>query len=99
MSMLLPVNYDVKATLYKKGLNGQLVNYLQNYLYPSRIGWKNVFQTTLAKFNDPKDTVLLYETGVIPNGIDYEWVDRLPPLMSCETGEILYRSNEYMGVD
>ena len=99
MNIALPINYDIKSTLYKKGLNGQLVDRIQNYLYPSRIGWKNIFQTTLDKFNTPKDTILLYQIGVIPDGINYEWVDRLPGLVNCNTGEIQYYNDRYMNVN
>jgi hypothetical protein len=82
------MNNDIKSSLYKMGLNGQLVNYIQDYIYPSSQIWKNVFQETLNIFNEPRDTVKLYEIGNIPIYIEYEWAYRLPGLISHLTGKI-----------
>ena len=93
MDYFLPLNYDIKSSLYKRGLNGQHVNLIQNYIYPSHVEWRNVFQSSIDRFNSPKDTVLLYDTGKMPIDIDYEWVDRLPGLIDQDTNNIIYHND------
>lgn len=86
----LPLGYDTKSTLYKKNLSGPIINHIQDYIYPSRMEWKNVFSRSLQVFTQPRDVVLLYSTAKIPIHMEYEWADRLPPLMDCNTGIIKY---------
>jgi len=86
------MNYS-NFSLYNKGLSGPIVNQIQNYIYPSRLHWKTVFSNTLEVITRPRDIVLLYETGIMPSNIEYEWVDRLPGLIDVETEEIVYMND------
>ena len=43
----MPLSNNVKGSLYKMGLNGPIVNHIQDYIYPSRQAWKTVFSNTL----------------------------------------------------
>lgn len=85
-----PLGNDAKSTLYKKGLTGPIVNHVQDYVYPSRQAWKTVFTNTLETFTRPRDVVLLYQCGLIPDNVEYEWADRLPGLIDTETDLITY---------
>ena len=85
-----PLSNDVKSSLYKMGLNGPIVNHVQDYVYPSRQAWKTVFSNTLETFTRPRDVVLLYETGTFSTNMEYEWADRLPGLLDTETNQPVY---------
>ena len=85
-----PLSNDVKSSLYKMGLNGPIVNHVQDYVYPSRQAWKTVFSNTLETFTHPRNVVLLYETGTLPTNMEYEWADRLPGLIDTETDLVTY---------
>jgi len=85
-----PLSNDVKSSLYKMGLNGPIVNHVQDYVYPSRQAWKTVFSNTLEVFTRPRDVVLLYQCGLIPDNVEYEWADRLPGLINTETDQTVY---------
>jgi hypothetical protein len=89
-----PLANDTKSLLYKMELNGPLVNQIQDYIYPSRRAWKTAFSNTLEVFTRPRDVVLLYECGVIPSRVTYEWVDRLPGLINVDTELVSYRNDQ-----
>ena len=86
----MPLSNNVKGSLYKMGLNGPIVNHIQDYIYPSRQAWKTVFSNTLEIFTRPRDIVLLYETGAFPTNMEYEWADRLPGLLNLDTNQPIY---------
>ena len=86
------MNYS-NFTLHTKGFSRHIIKQIQDYIYPSRLHWKTVFSNTLEVITRPRDIVLLYETGIMPSNIEYEWVDRLPGLIDVETNEIVYMND------
>ena len=44
------------------------------------IKWKNEFSKTLSIFTQERDTILLKNTDIMTDIIDYEWVYRMPLL-------------------
>lgn len=75
--------------LNKYGLNDNIINYINDFIYPSRQVWKNEFSKTLSIFTQERDTILLKNTDIMTDIIDYEWVDRMPFLINIDTNEII----------
>jgi hypothetical protein len=75
--------------LNKYGLNDNIINYINDFIYPSRQVWKNEFSKTLSIFTQERDTILLKNTDIMTYIIDYEWVDRMPLLINIDTNEII----------
>jgi hypothetical protein len=81
---------SIKNTfLNKYGLNDNIINYINDFIYPSRQVWKNEFSKILTIFTKERDTILLKNTDIMSDIIEYEWIDRMPLLVDIDTNEII----------
>jgi len=77
------------SIFFKYGVDDNIINNINNFIYPSRQVWKNKFSNILLIFTKERDTILLNNIDKISDIIEYEWVDRIPLLINIDTNEII----------